>query len=279
MSKFLFKIFFVFFASVLFYSCSNNEDTIVTPSAPENFTYPFTVNSNWFYKTTPSYIFHPDSVRAYVTDLDTAIESGFTFWKGDTIYNGINARILRGNHSSTAHAYDTEEFYVQTDTGLVNIGYIDDYGPGFGPFRPGQSNSFLYNGIEYSSIKDFLKMMSGDFASTDKINVLKYPITQNSEWFFRSIGTIQIQRKKYLGYETVETPAGTFNCIKIQRKNYTGNPEVLDTNYVSYDYFSKSGMVKRSLIVKNNPFYYNGAIIGYYDIQQNVLLNRFDIKP
>lgn len=261
----------------MFYSCSKNDDAIVSPETPDNFTYPFTLNSTWFYKTTPSYIFHPDSVRQYIPDLDTAIESGYTFWKNDTIYSGVNARVLRGNHSSTAHAYSTTEFYVQTDTGLVSVGYTDDYGPGFGPFRPSQNSAFSYNGINYFSVKDFLLKMSVDFASNAKVNSIKYPITQNMEWFFRSIGTIQTQRKKYLGFETVQTPAGTFNCIKIQRKNYTGNPEVLDTNYISYDYFSKSGMIKRSLIVKNNPYYHNGEVIGYFDIVQDVVLNSYNI--
>lgn len=284
MKKFSFKLFFFIFAGVVFYSCTKSDDIIISPvDNSTNFKYPYSLNTNWFFTTTPNYTFHPDSVRNYISLLDTAIETGYAIWKNDTIINGVTARALKSNHTSTSHAFNTVEFYVQTDTGLVNVGYDEDYGPGFGPYRPGASGQFLYQGKYFSSLSDlrhrvFSEISLGD-AVPDAIKCISYPIVEGQEWFFRntSISPLQTQRKKYLNYEQVQTPAGTYNCIKIQRRNYTGSPQVLDTNYISFDYFSKVGMIKRSYKVKNIPFTLSGSVIGYIDIGQEVILNSVNI--
>jgi hypothetical protein len=71
--------------------------------------------------------------------------------------------------------------------------------------------------------------------------------------------------------------SGIYNCIKIQRSNYTNG--IKDSNFVWFDYFSKIGMVKRSYTRKNNPVYFNGNIIGYYDVGHEVVLNSVNIIP
>jgi len=284
LTKLFFKTVCLLLAGLTIYSCSKNEDSIVAPVSPENFKYPYSINSNWFFTTTPYYIFHPDSVSNYITDLDTAIETGYAVWKNDTVIEGINARVLRTNHTSTAHAYNTTECYVQTDTGLVNLSFDSD-GVSFGPFRPNPNYTLLYNGKNYSSIGELKQeffsesQIITDNSVLNNYNCIKYPIVENTEWFFRytSLNPVQLQRKKYLSYEQVQTPAGIYNCIKIQRKGYRGNPEVPDTNYNSMDYFSKVGMVKRSFALKNIAFVYKGALIGYFDIGQEVILNSVDI--
>ena len=287
MIKLVSYIFSLFFTVTIFYSCSKSDDAIVNPGddTSTNFKYPYSLNSNWFFTTTHNYTFHPDTIKNYMAGLDSSVESGYAVWKNDTVINGITARVLRGNHTSVVHSYNTSEYYVQTDTGLVNIGYIDDYGTGFGPFRPGV-NVYPSKHDKYNFLNNFRGGLFNDISygsdvSKDHVICLRYPIVENREWFFRNISDIQTQRKKYLGYEQIRTPAGTYNCIKIQRKNYTGNPEVLDTNYISYDYFSKVGMVKRSVIVKNNPAYnrFNGDLIGFYDIGFEVILNSVNIIP
>ncbi|MBS1495192.1 MAG: hypothetical protein JST55_16925 [Bacteroidetes bacterium] len=282
MSKLISKILFLFAASLVIYSCSKSDDTIVNPVTPAdtstNFKYPFALNSNWFFKTSQRFVFHPDSARNYIGgELDSSDGIGYSVWKNDTVYNGINARVLRGNYTSPAHAYNTAEFYVQTDTGLVIIGYVDDYGPGFGPYRPVNTRTKSNeNNLPVDYLRTIL-MNDHNELSNVQANCIKYPIVQNSEWFFRNTGAIQTQRKKYFTYEQVQTQAGTYNCIKIQRKLYTGNPEILDTNYIAYDYYSKVGMVKRSYAFKNNPVIYGGQTVGYYDTYTEIVLSSVNI--
>lgn len=290
--KIPFKIILLFFTAVLIYSCSKNDDTIITPGVTSdtatNFKYPFTLNSNWFFKSTPSYRYNPDSLHSYLIrnhiDLDSAIESGYAIWKSDTIINGINARVLKGDHSSTAHAYSTTEYYAQTDTGLVNLGFIIDDGTSFGPFRPNPEVKIISSGRYFNSIQEVRMMAGSDFRPENSLgssylNCIKYPIVNNTEWFFRNTSAIQTQSKKYLNYEQITTLAGIYNCIKIQRKNYIGNPGILDTTFTGFDYFSKVGMVKRT--TKNTIEFRNSSdvIIGYLEISNDIVLNIVNIVP
>lgn len=292
MKKLTLKILFILFSAVLIYSCSKN-DASVTPGGgladtSTNFKYPFSLNSNWLFTTTPSYRYNPDSLQAFLirnnVDLDSAIETGYTYWKNDTIINGVNARVLRGNHTSTAHSYNTTEYYIQTDTGLVNTGFIISKGTSFGPFRPNLNVKILYNGEVINSLDEISTGSISGFsytalADTTYLNSIKYPIVTNFEWFFRKTSALQTQRKKYLSYEQVTTPAGAFNCIKIQRKNYKGNPEILDSTFTSFDYFSKAGLVKRKTINVLEFRNSSDVIIGYLEIHRDVILNSVNIAP
>jgi hypothetical protein len=283
--KYPVKIFFLLFTAVIFYSCSKTEDVIVAPvDTSTNFRYPYSLNSNWFFTTTSQYTFHPDSVRNYI-DEETPVEVGYSIWRNDTVVNGVTAKVLVGNHTSSVHSYNTVECFAQTDTGLVSLSF-EGYGPGFGPFRPNSDTKYLYNGKEYFSVFALTNEFIGDRPVNDNseltnFNTIRYPITLNIEWYFRTINLspLQIQKKKYLNYEQVQTPAGTYNCIKIQRKNYTGSPQILDTNYISYDYFSKVGMIKRSYVIKNIACIYNSQLIGYFDLGGEVILNTVNIIP
>lgn len=259
---------------------------MVTPDidTSTNFKYPFSLNSNWFFTTTQHYTFHPDSVRNYLSGIDTSVESGYAVWKNDTVINGITARVLRSNHTSTSHAYNTTESYIQTDSGLVNISFNIDYGPSFGPYRPMSYIKFKHNEKIFKSLSELFLFLNGESFSDNAeklnlVNCIRYPISENYEWYFRTLSPnpLLIQRKKYLGYEQVSSPAGIFNCIKIQRKNYINGGTVLDTNYVSYDYYSKIGMLKRNYLIKNVGVYYSGSLIGYFDIENDVILNSANI--
>jgi hypothetical protein len=276
----------IIFCCFIFYSCS--KDDVITPATDTstNFKYPFSLTSNWFFTTTQHYTFHPDSVRNYLPGIDTAVESGYAIWKNDTVINGITARVLRSNHTSTSHAYNTTESYIQTDSGLVNVSFNLDYGPSFGPYRPMPHIEFRYNGKSFNSLTElfafFTRENFQDNASElNLVNCIRYPIAENTEWYFRTLSPnpLQIQRKKYIGYGQVSSPAGTYNCIKIQRRNYINGGTVLDTNYVSYDYYSKIGMLKRNYLIKNVGVYYFGSLIGYFDVENDVILNSAFIAP
>jgi len=271
---------FVVISLIVLSSCSKTDDSIITPNEPENFKYPYKLNSNWLYKTTLQNInVRPDSIRPYITTTPI-YETGYSLWKNDTIIDGVTARVLQSNHSSPVHSHSTTEYFTNTDTGLVNVSYTI-YGTSFGPFNINPRYKFGYNGKYYYSIYDFRRdaLYELPLTGTDNLaNCIKYPVTTNTEWFFRRPNIAQIQRKKYLNFEQVITPAGTFNCIKIARINYSGSPEVQDTNYIMYDYFSKIGMVKRSYLIKNIPFFNSsGEVIGYFDISEEVLLDAYSI--
>lgn len=283
------KILFLIALSAATISCGNDNpnDPGTPPPSDANFKYPTGVNSFWYYGSR-NFLrnIRPDSVRRYFND-DTLTGIGAATFVRDTVINGEPVIQLRNEHSSAGHAHTTIEYYRQTDTGLVRKAFFTN-GSNFGPYRPvGENLSFSVNGFKYSSIEELLNSYRNNlYTDNGDTNVIiienppptaiRYPITKNSEWNFVNSGTTRIT-KKYLDFENVTVPAGTFHCIKIQRSWYY-NSSTPDQNTFSYDYFSKEGMIKRDFMIRNVLVSNStGAAIGYIDILEEDFLNLFSL--
>ncbi len=281
--KYLFKIIISLFAAIVI-SCSISScksENIVSPVQQDtstNFKYPFTNNSNWFH-TTRNFVFNirPDSIKHYF-NTDTLIENGFSVLKNDTVINGVTYKIYKTDHSSTAHAYTSIEYFRQIDSGLL-CSSTNVEGTGFGPFSLNGSH-ILYNGKSFEDIRTLINFASGDNSENQiapDLKCLQFPIVPGLMWFFRKIDAITDQYKKYLSYETVNSLTGNFNCIKIQRQNLLGG--IPDTNIVLFDFYSKVGILKRDYHLKNIQYTNSmGQVLGYFDVKDEVVLNSYFIQ-
>ena len=278
--EFCMKLIIILLFTICLYSCKNSDP--VSPSQPDtstNFKYPLTANSNWFH-TTKDFVFNirPDSIR-YHLSADTLIENGFSILKNDTVINGITYKIFKTDHSSTAHAYTSLEYFRQADTGLVSAS-VSFEGNGFGPYRP-SSSIFVYNQKVFHSIHDIVDYASANSNNnslvTQELKCIAYPIVPGQSWFFRKVDTITDQYKSFQNYILTSCPAGTFNCMVIKRQNIYGG--IPDTNTVLLDYYSKIGMIKRDYTIKNVAYTSStGQVIGYFDIKDDVILNSYFIQ-
>ncbi len=268
---------------------SCQEDSVINNNSqgPE-FKYPYSINSFWYY-TTRNFVtnLRPDSVGVYFT-RDTAIGYGDAKFINDTIINQDTLRILRNNHSSGSHSHSTIELYKQTDTGLIRVAFFSD-GANFGPHRPNQ-NSLRYslNDKSFSSLGELFFYYRNDFLYDNSIDTvlifdsppvtaLKYPVKQNTEWFFKNVSNTKFV-KKYLNFENISVPSGLHHCIKIQKIWYMDNSPNPEPNLIHYDYFSKEGMVKRDLTVKDIKISnMNGVVIGYIDAKEEAGLNIYTL--
>mgnify|MGYP001195863447 CR=1 FL=1 len=265
-----------------FNSCTEENPNVNNPEIPnENFAYPYSLNSFWYYSTF-NYVtnFRPDSLRNIFLE-DTISGNGIARFVTDTSINSDTFRILRNTHSSEGHEHTSIELFKQSDTGLIRYGYYSS-GTNFGPFR--LSPFFLSigeNARKFSSGFELLKWhenpsMLGDttFVFDDPpVNVLKYPITDGLEWKYQDYGPTKIN-KCYDGFQNVTTQAGSFYCARVKRKWYFNNSSSADTNFFQIDYFSESGMVKRDFIIKNVLVTNNtGVPLGYIDVVENAELN------
>ncbi|HMS33134.1 MAG TPA: hypothetical protein PKC91_03525 [Ignavibacteria bacterium] len=287
--KFLIKYSILIFSSTFLFSCSedtinNNITTPVDTAGAKNFKYPFKQNSFWYY-TTRNFVtnLRPDSLSVYFSADTIDGLGGATFTK-DTVINLDTLKLLRNSHSSEGHSHTTLEFYKQSDTGLIRIAVYSD-GLNFGPYRSSVNLNFTFHGQTFGSLNELTSNLKYDKPSGDTtlyyddppIKVLKYPLTENTEWGIINYGTTKIT-KKYTDFENISVPAGNFYCIKVQRNVYY-NSAIPDTNYFYYDYFSKYGMIKRDFLLKdilvsNN----NGDPIGYIDVKEEDFIN-FYILP
>jgi hypothetical protein len=281
-------ILILIYFSCFIISCSNetvitNSPVVVTP--PENnFQYPYSLNSFWYY-TTRNFVtnLRPDSLNVYFS-TDTLVGYGDASFVRDTIINQDTVRLLRNSHSEPKHSHTTLEYYKQTDSGLIRIAYASD-GTNFGPYRP-LNNSLTYtvNRKTFNSLNEIYdyysresESVTGNLTFDDPpLRALKYPIVQNEEWSFITYGLTRIT-KKYTDFETVQLPAGNFYCIKIQRNWYYDNSTTPDASYISYDYFSKQGMIKRDFRIKDILINNQNGPIGYIDVKEEANLNLYNI--
>lgn len=271
-------------------SCSDNDThnnlislPVVDTTSRNNFKYPYNINSFWYYSTRNFVTnLRPDSVGVYFS-TDTLIGYGDASFEKDTILNQDTVRLLRNSHSEPQHSHTTLEYYKQTENGLIRIAYLSD-GINFGPYRSSNNNlKYSVNGKSFRSLNDIYEYYKMENSTSGKlvfddppITAIKYPIVQNEEWDFVSYGTTRIT-KKFTDFETVNSAAGSFYCIKIRRNWYYNSPAP-DTNYISYDYFAKEGMVKRDFRIKDILISnQSGTPIGYIDVKEEANLNLYTL--
>lgn len=268
-----------------FSSCSDDNPATNNPTEPDrNFSYPYQINSFWYYSTY-NYVtnFRPDSLRN-IFDDDTLVGNGIAKFTADTVINSDTLRLLRNTHSSDGHEHTTIELYKQSDTGLVRHAYYSS-GTNFGPFRTSQIRFKLENsGKDFSSTSELMRWYLecrdmdelGDTTFTmddPPITALKYPIIDGTEWSYLDYGATKI-KKQYSGYENVSTQAGTFFCSKVRRNWYFNFASVPDTNFYLTDYFSKSGMIRRDFRIRNVLITTStGDPLGYIDVVEEAKLN------
>ena len=273
--------------SVLFFSCS--EDSVNPENIPQdNFTYPFSINSFWYYGT-KNFVtnLRPDSLSSVFSTDTISGYGGATFLK-DTIINNDTLRLFRNSHSDEVHAHTSLEFYKQTDSGLIRHAFYSN-GTNFGPFRHEKKFTFSINGKEFHSARDLINFYNNDFNinydnpaedsvlffDNPPVTMVKYPVVTGTEWNFYSVLSIRLT-KKYLGYETIVSNDKSYYCVKIQKQWYNNNSLVPDPHLIFYDYFSKDGMVKRDFTIKDVAVSNSsGQLIGYIDVKEEAFLNIF----
>ena len=279
-----FQIFFLLLLTFTILSCGDNTvNNSNPPPAGTEFKYPYKSGSFWYYST-KNFItnIRPDSLRVYFND-DTLTGNGAAEFSTDSIINNDTVKLLKNSHNSAGHDHTTLEYYKQTDSGLIRIAYYTD-GANFGPFRPSPYNlKYNLNGRSYHSIKDLVGSYNTDKDLRDSTpliidnpprKTIKYPVVENSEWTLVTYGTTRIT-KKYTGFETVVVPGGSFYCVKIKRSWYYDSA-VPEPNSISYDYFSKEGMIKRDFLIKDILITNStGAPIGYIDVKEEAYLNIY----
>ncbi len=271
--------------SSLIISCSEdmtggNNPVTISPSQENNFRYPYDLNSFWYY-TTRNFVtnLRPDSIITYY-DTDTTFGVGGAVFVKDTIISSDTLRLLSNSHSESGHAHLTLEYFKQTDSGLIRIASYSE-GASFGPFSTNEvNNKYEVNGQTYHSIRDLLDNYEYENFSNAKlvfddppVTTLKYPIVQGLEWHLLSNGDTEI-RKQYTDFETVTVRAGTFYCNKVKR-NWYYNSVGPDPKIILYDYFSKDGMIKRDLIIKDILVFNSSGPIGYLDVKEEIELNIY----
>lgn len=275
-------LFMVYFS---FISCG--EETVNSVSMNENFTFPFNLSSSWYYGT-KNFItnIRPDSIRIYFNS-DTTEGYGGIIFLGDTVINNDTLRLMRNNHSDPQHFHTAVELYKQNNSGLYRHAYYSEAYT-FTPYRNSKNKIyFKFRNNIYQAPGEVISFLKNDFMENEDSNdsilhtdnpplqALKYPIAVNDIWLLKDFNDTKIF-KHYLNFENVSISDKNYYCIKIMKSYYFNNSASPDENIVYYDYFSKEGIVKKNLNIKNIEVYNEYSLhIGYIDANEEDHLNIF----
>jgi hypothetical protein len=278
----LLKIPVFLFAAIIFFSCNSNSTNPIIPD-PQFSRFPLTTGLTWHYKS-EAFRFNPRPITMSIS-LDTFRASGKNYITGDTVINGLTAKVIKGERYQDNITLVAHRYYLDTDTALLRIAYSNSGIFSFGPdsFNNEEEPKYFYkfNNKTYNSIRDliynnfendFSSGNLGDITIEDPPAVLfKYPVINNEEWLYKNAGYGLLIYRKYIGYETIFTPGLFSSCIKVQRiiPNF-GNELIL------YDYYSERGPVKRDYQFKDieviNEF---GQEIGLIDAKEIHILTGY----
>ncbi|MFZ1320871.1 MAG: hypothetical protein WAT71_04885 [Ignavibacteria bacterium] len=262
-------------------SCSDNSQNGNNIEYDENFKYPYSLNSFWYYSTKNAVInIRPDSLRQ-IYNGDTITGYGIASFINDTVIENKNVKILKNEYSLDGHSSMVREYFEQTDSGLIRLASLSS-GSNLSPFR-GKYNYYI-NGKYFNSLNELSFGVKNDLQPNDStvildnppVMTLKYPLEINYEWELINNGFVRIL-KKYSGFENINISGKNFHCMKISR-NYYFSSNLPDENFITTDYFAAEGIVRRDLLIKNiNVVNEIGTLLGYIDLSEKTTVNLYSI--
>lgn len=220
--------------SVFLYSCDPNEPAsppeiepgpIVTMSS-----YPLSIGSEWEYHmdvdVTGPDAGHTDYTVRYEVLLDTS-------------FNGLNTKKMRQYQSVNGglEMYLGDRYFHQTASKLDLVAVNGSSGQVF--FKQDElsqlvSINSLFQDYDGENVTQFTVLDSA-------IHLLRYPSLDNDVWRSNETGWEFDLKRKWVGYYTVTTEAGSFDCIKLELFRDEDNDGLPDPDWFElYQYFSPS---------------------------------------
>ncbi len=254
------NLFLLIFTTILITSCDKNENPI-GPNGTDGFIYPLKVGNQWEYnRTFSTFNFRPDTLKNNQF-IDTTITSSviMKIIKKETLNNSINTFVFQETLKENNKTFIDDSYYANRDSGLYFYAYR---GPGFVIPKSSHSNKILFKGRYFNNIREITsyitKAIPQDYILIDSLiyeipplQSLKYPIKIGSQWTYTYPGKPWHIDKKILNYEKVKVPAGSFNCFKIQWLYDMNHDSVWDNDIIFYDYVCEKGLIKRSILFKD----------------------------
>jgi len=251
------------------FSCKDSS----IPVAPinSNFTYPLSVGNAWSYNASAVYSnISPDSIKYMLNDYSMDLEVSVTkktFIDTNEVYEIKEVSKVIPN----AFAY-----YSNKKEGFLKYAYSNS--PAKILPKTGVNKKFLFNGIYFNNISEFLKNLEKINSAAKTFNdsilyldpprvIYSYPLEVGKEWNFST--PYLKMTKQIVGKETINTSFGNYSCFKIRWKYDLNSDGIVDDNLIYYEYLSSKGILKRTLILKNFTVstFTNPSGIGSADVK------------
>ena len=146
-----------------------------------------------------------------------------------------------------------------------------------------------YKGIRFDSVEELTKTITGmarGYAKNDTLCDptldMLYPLSKNKEWNYRIYAVDYgpwLVKKKVIGWEYIDTPAGRLGCWKVQ---VFSNPWGLSENWYNmtyYQYYFEGGLAKEYLYFPEDIITTDeGVEITTVITESEYILTNYDIK-
>lgn len=218
-------------------SCSDND------AKPEQFEYPLTVGSQWFYSHTLTQIAQDNGEAVVLAEGSATVTVAGIETLGD-IGEAYRLEVVRTDGAMTSHG---AEYYQNRDDGLHRVARCNQPGV-VGPKIVAPEDVLTEHVLLFSEL-DLVPAQVCNTApeiEADEPLALPYPIRIGQDWVFREIPDIGVSiHKQIMGWEKVSVPAGKLDSYRI-KWTYLGNEDI-----EAEDHIAELGLVKRSVISKN----------------------------
>ena len=240
------KQYFIFaiVSIILFGQLSCKKDHISEPighsvAFPLN-SFPLSIGNYWKYST---------EIRVYT-------QTGFLIYTIDYIHDWeiISDTMIAGFQTSKMSRIDSSltdssvnsamVYYTNQPDGFFGVAYDGNI-----PMIDMRSSSNKLNYFSCFGINPEYNQTDTLIVFNDYFRILKFPSNPNDIWSPILNNNMLVGKRKWLGYSTITTPAGTFNCIKLEIFTDSNNDNLPDTGQAStFQYFSDKGLIREETI-------------------------------
>ena len=274
-------LFYILFILLAIISCDN-------PLKSDDYDsfYPLAIGNQWHYdRSLKTFNIRSDS-NAAIDSMTLFISVDIEITGTESLENINKAFVFLQKTEEDFRTYYSTSYYANSDSGLFLYAYKGD---GMVLPKPHQNYSIRFKDIYFEQLSQIApyfndnilpKTVLSDSIIYEKppVKVISYPLSIACLWLFRNIEITTIY-KKVISKETVEVPAGKFDCYKIQYLyDSNGNGE-WGNNITFYDYVNQNGLIKRSVLIKDVELLNEeGQLIGLIDFEDESLLTAYSLK-
>jgi hypothetical protein len=202
----------------------------------------------------------------------------------EIIFDSIAVYNIATTTTETGNVFTGNEYYNNNDNCLFSHGYTNS--SMITPKRNKNLAFIIFDNKKFSSVREVFDYIergiiknyssNNDSIYYDPVKCLEYPLREDNEWTYRTSNNPFRINKAIIGLESIDVPAGHFNCWKIQ---WTYPESSWNDDIEFYDFISKYGLVKRVIDFKNSECYdEEGNFIGYFDSKEEKYLTDYQIN-
>lgn len=279
MKTFLFCILF----SAVAFGCNKSLDVENVPF------YPAVSGNIWMYSGMDTVVnFRPIYPGVHFRDTSTHWVTRIDSLTNVILHDSVPTLSFRSTDTfDSLNQFIGHHYYITKNDSMFLFAY--DGGSGVLPKKSSHYH-FTVRGILFTSLEDIHRYVRGMELSPQATvsivyeerppKVMVFPLHVGTEWTFRERGYPSFFiGKKITGTESISTPAGELATYKIQWSWDFDNNGVADTDIQAFDYVTKNGLMKRTIILKNAVITEDDPTpLAYVDIEETYIITSFTIS-